>query len=111
MHVFNGKCFQMFARRQQTIRESASAGPIAAARFVKQENSNDLLLLQKNISTILQDEVEHKGLDSVMAGAGNKIQSEVASTKNIPDGLMKPFPSNNFQVRTDLVFDFLRCRN
>jgi len=86
------------ARRRKTVEESATLGPEAAARFVKQEDPTDVQLLRDNIATILRDETEHKGLDSTMAGAANKVQSNVACTKNIPDGLLKKFPHNNFQL-------------
>ncbi|EGD72168.1 Crp22 [Salpingoeca rosetta] len=85
-------------RRRKSIEQSEASGPQAAAKFVKQEDPTDIPLLRSNIATILRDAVEHKGLDSTMAGAANKVQSEVACSKNIPDGLLKQFPDNNFQL-------------
>eukprot|EP00049_Salpingoeca_infusionum_P022626 m.7804 g.7804 ORF g.7804 m.7804 type:complete len:1652 (+) comp5293_c0_seq2:72-5027(+) len=83
--------------RREMIDAGIPEGPIAAARYVNQDDPTDIELLKGNVATILRDGNEHAGLDSAMSGAANKIQSKTI-TATVPCGLLKGFPDNNFQL-------------
>ena len=88
--------------RQKTIQESESAGLPVAARYVsmdEKESTADDPELIAYLEDATRDDATLTGLDNVMKNAQMPIERKIADA-TVPHGLVKAFPSNQFQAMT-----------